>query len=188
LRPAARTLRLLSASCLLALTSPSRSHADAPLSPPARHSARSPSASACFTSDPEQGTWIHAPGEPERASWRLPTWHRVAWVSDDGEHLVTGFDGVNLAPANDPEDAEIVRFSHRTRPPEAYTLRALGYRRETLQRTVSHYAWGRYAGFDSQGRFRLEMVDGATLVFDVSGGALVERIEPPVAGGARSKP
>lgn len=166
-------------ACLLAqLTEAPPSRADSPLPPPARYSRCSPSGAFCFTADPRTGTSVHAAKEPARSLWTLPAWHRVAYVSDDGEHLVIGFDGVNLVPVDDPEQVRIVQFWNRGKLTKGYTLRDLGYQRDALQRTVSHYAWGSYEGFDARGHFRLRMIDGVSLVFDPASGALLERVAP----------
>lgn len=121
---------------------------------------------------------MHAANEPATPLWTLPAWHRVAYVSDDGEHLVTGLDGVNLVPADDPEQARIAQFWSRGRLTKGYTLHDLGYRRDSLQRTASHYAWGSYEGFDARGHFRLTMIDGVSLVLDPASGELLERVAP----------
>jgi hypothetical protein len=187
--PAAVPLRSVAAggACLLLalLCAPPRARADAPPAPPARYTHCSPSRAFCFSSDPERGTWVHPRGEPERATWSLPAWHRIAYLADDGEHLVTGYDGGNLVPLDAPERVEILCFWQRGAARKRHTLGDLGYPREKLTRTVSHYAWGRYDGFDSDGRFRLKMVDGASLLFDPASGELVRRIAPGADGSAR---
>ena len=170
------------------LLRPSPSSADAPLPPPARYTKCSASGAFCLTSDPNDGTSIHQRGEPERALWTLPEWYRVAFVADDGEHLVTGFDGANLVPVDPPEETVIVRFWQRGRLLQSHTLRALGYGRDALRRTVSHSAWGSYAGFDSSERFRLVMVDGTALVFDVTSGELAQRFAPADTGESVPRP
>lgn len=173
--------------CLLGLlVHPHRAGADSPSPPPARYSRCSSSGAFCFTSDPAAGTSVHTSTAPETSLWRLPSWYRVAFVSNDGEHLVVGFDGVNLVPLGDPEGSTIVQFWRRTELVKAYTLGELGYRRESLHRTASHYAWGRYDGFDSNGGFRLTMIDGVSLVFDPRSGELIRRVEPGPKGSAGS--
>jgi hypothetical protein len=64
--------------------------------------------------------------------------------------------------------------SHEGEEGKSYTLADLGYERGDLQRTASHFHWGGYRGFDEDGRFRLEMVDGLTILFDVATGERVE--------------
>lgn len=148
--------------------------ADEPLRPPARHSACSRSGEACVTSDPQDGTFVHGPqgGAVEASPWRIPEWFRTFWVLD-GQHLITGYNGLNLVPLNDPEDTTILRFWRSGELMTSYTLQDLGYRRQDFQKTVSHYHWGDYTGLDSKGRFGLKTVDGRALVFDPKTGTLV---------------
>lgn len=120
---------------------------------------------------------MHRRGEANSALWSLPGWFRVAHVSDDG-HLITGYDGINLVPTESPEKSEILTFWYQGQRLRTYTLADLGYDRSQLQQTVSHYHWGSYDGFDTQGHFSLSMVDGRVLVFDVTNGALVEGRAP----------
>lgn len=162
-------------ACLL--LAPSPVSADEPLPPPHRYTKCSASGVFCVTSDPSGGTSAHTSAEPEIHLWQVPAWFRVAYLHDDGEHLVTGFDGMNLVPVDDPERAQILEFWHRGKLLELYTLGDLGYRREDLRRTVSHYVWGDYVGFDADGHFGLRMLDGASLVFDVASGKLLQRVK-----------
>lgn len=148
--------------------------ADEPLRPPYRYTTCSPAETFCVTSDPTEGTSVHPAGAPERPLWTLPGWFRVADVSDDGRHLVTGYDGMNLVPRRDPERVTVLTFWHEGKQGVSYTLGDLGYESSDLQATVSHYYWGDYLGFDEDGRFRLRMVDGAVLRFDPATGKRIE--------------
>jgi hypothetical protein len=148
--------------------------ADEPLRPPHRYTECSPAKTVCLTTDPEDGTTVHRAEAPDRPLWRVTEWFRVAYVSDDGKHLVTGYGGMNLVPIEHPERTTVLTFWHEGEEGKSYTLADLGYERGDLQRTASHFHWGGYRGFDPDGRFRLEMVDGLTILFDVESG---ERIE-----------
>ena len=162
-------------SYLLAVAGATTLLADAPLRPPHRYTTCSPSGAACATSDPEAGTFGHPRDRPDaEPGWRIPRWFRVLYVADDGAHAVTGHDGL-LAPVDDPAATVVVVFWKDGERVASHTLANLGYTRRDLRRTVSHYFWGDYQGWDEEGRFRLAMVDGATLVFDVAAGELLRR-------------
>lgn len=131
----------------------------------------------CATSDPELGTFVHPADETDEADalWKLPRWYRVLFVTDDGIHLITGYDGMNLVPRDRPSETVVVEFWKRGSLVESYSLGDLGYSRARLRKTASHYHWGGYVGIGEDGRFRLEMVDGVKLVFDPSTGDLLRR-------------
>lgn len=150
--------------------------ADEPLRPPAPQTVCSPSQEICATSVPTEGTFVHEPGEndPAKAIWSLPEWHRVFFVSEDGV-LITGYSGINLVPRENPSSTVILEFWREDGLLESYELAELGYPRERLQQTASHYRWGGYLGLGEDGMFRLEMVDHVVLIFDPSSGGLVRR-------------
>lgn len=151
--------------------------ADEPLRPPHRHTTCSPSGEACVTSDPEAGTFGHPPGtsDPGAAPWILPSWFRVAYIANDGDHLVTGYDGRNLVPLENPEEIEILSFWRSGEPLRSYRLFDLIASKKALRRTASHYHWGRYEGFDEDGNFRLSTVEGVVLVFSPKTGEILRR-------------
>ena len=150
--------------------------ADGPLPPPHRYTECSVSEGACFTSDPEEGTFRHARGAADaaKARWRVPGWHRVAYLADDGDHLVTGYDGMNLVPIENPGQVEILTFWRRGEPVRCYRLSEL-VSTAALVRTASHQHWGDYEGFDPDGNFRLSTVEGVVLVFSPATGEIVRR-------------
>lgn len=69
----------------------------------------------------------------------------------------------------------VVAFWEAGKLLESYSLGDLGYSARNLEKTASHYHWGRYLGIGNDGRFRLAMVGGVSLVFDPQTGALVGR-------------
>jgi hypothetical protein len=159
-----------------AVAGPAASRADAPLQPPHRYTLCSPSKRFCVTSDPAAGTFAHAPGKPDEPLWSIPRWFRVVYLADDPEVLVTGYDGVNLVPRRSPGTVELLTFWHRGKAVRAYRLDELVTDLRRLQKTASHYNWGRYLGFDSDGNFRLTTVEGFTLIFDPRQAKLIRRL------------
>lgn len=154
--------------------------ADAPLRPPFRHTECSPSKRACVTSDPTQGTFAHAPGHPDKASalWTIPRWFRVLHPTDDADVVVTGYDGLSLAPLESPMSIEVVSFWRRGVLTRSYKLSEVLSDQRALRRTDSHYEWGSYRGIDSAGRLRISIIDGTVLVFDPATAAVLRRERP----------
>ena len=151
--------------------------ADEPLPPPHRHTTCSPSGEACVTSDPKEGTFSHPPGaaDSSAALWTLPGWYRVAYLADDGDHLVTGYNGNNLVPLGDSEGIEILTFWRRGQSLQSYRLSDLIASKKALRRTPSHYHWGGYEGFDADGNFRLSTVEGVVFVFHPRTGKILRK-------------
>lgn len=176
-RPVAQVIVLAVVGVAAIVVGAPRARADEPLRPPARHTVCSVSEAMCATSDPELGTFVHpADGSDESdVLWKLPRWYRVLFVTDDGMHLVTGYDGMNLVPQERPSETVVVEFWKRGSLVKSYSLGDLGYSRGRLQRTVSHYHWGGYLGIGEDGLFRLEMLDGVKLVFNPATGELLRR-------------
>src|SRR5687768_5325523 len=73
---------------------------DEPLPVPAPYQRCSWNRKYCVKADPQRGTVAY---EMEGSKfgpeiWKMPDWHRVAALADDGVHFVTGYDGMNLIP------------------------------------------------------------------------------------------
>ncbi|MGH2360563.1 MAG: hypothetical protein ACRDGM_08485 [bacterium] len=105
-------------------------------------------------------------GEPAAKLWEMPGWFRVAALADDGEHLVTGYDGGNLLRMHDTDDETMLTFYRKGSPIRRVPLREIIPDRKVLRRTVSHYLWGSCRGFDAKGRFLVQTVDGREIAYD----------------------
>jgi len=105
--------------------------------------------------------------------WEMGGWFRVAALADDGEHFVTGYDGVNLIPANYDPKMAMLTFYRNGKPFRSITLEELVPDLSKLQSTTSHVYWGYYAGFEN-GLYRVDTVDRGTLLFDPKTGELVQ--------------
>jgi hypothetical protein len=105
--------------------------------------------------------------------WEMSGWFRVAALADDGEHFITGYDGVNLIPANYDPKMTMLTFYRRGNPFRSISLQELVPDLSKLQPTASHVYWGYYAGFEN-GLYRVDTVDRGTLLFDPKTGDLVQ--------------
>jgi hypothetical protein len=83
--------------------------ADTPLPPPAKVTAMSPSGRIRAISDPKAGTRVEDVKQ-HKVLWSLPGWHRSLFVADDGKHLVTQYDGLNLIPNDFTDDLGLLTF------------------------------------------------------------------------------
>jgi hypothetical protein len=107
---------------------------------------------------------------PPKPLWEMPGWFREASLSNDCEHLVIGFEGSNLLPLDFKPDLVLLSFYERGRLLRVVKLNELIPDVHRLRRTVSHYSWGRFIGFDEKNQYLLETVEGLRIAFDVSTG------------------
>jgi hypothetical protein len=143
--------------------------ADTPLPPPTKVTVMSPSGRIRVISDPKAGTRAEDV-KRRKVLWSLPGWHRSLFVSDDGKHLVTQYDGLNLLPTDFTDDLVLLTFWREGRKVRDVHVRDFLPDRQMLARTVSHYHWGIVHGIDAQGRLKVERADGEIFLFDLSTG------------------
>jgi hypothetical protein len=147
--------------------------ADEPLPPPKLREIWSPSRQFCAEMEPKTMTTVvyrvETDGRRTR-QWAMYGWFRVASLADDGEHLITGNDGINLLPLIATKDEPMIRFFNRGELINTVTLGELLKDLSCLRRTASHYLWGSYRGLDEKGRYTVETVAGKTFLFDVATG------------------
>ncbi len=146
---------------------------DMPLPPPSKVTAVSPSGAIRAVSDPDSGTRVEDVAHGKML-WRLQHWYRSMRVANDGKHLVTESDGMNLIPLDFRDDFVLLTFWRDGRKIRQITIRGLFPDRRGLVRTVSHYAWRLTIDFDAHGLLRVSRVDGKTLLFDVTTGNIVK--------------
>lgn len=163
-----RSLVLASLVALLLGTRTSVGVADTPLPPPAEKTIWCASRAWCAVMDPRTDvTTVYKveAGDKRTVSWAMLGWHRVAWLADDGTHLVVGHPGVNLLPTDAKESDVLLYFVQKgeligtVRVGEVVPLAA-------LKRTASHLLWGSYEGVDAQGKVVVKTVEDKTFRFD----------------------
>jgi hypothetical protein len=139
--------------------------ADEPLPQPSEVIACSASGDFCATSNPLQKVTSVRHKGAEDVLWTLPGWHRWLFVSNDGESVVVGYDGMNLVPQNSTLDVPVLFFYHHGRLVRTVKLSDLYQRKSQLNKTASHFAWVRQASLNASGRLILELVDGRKAAF-----------------------
>ena len=97
-------------------------------------------------------------------------WFRWLFVSNDGIHVVTGYDGMNLIPTDYTDDLVLFTFWGKGRRIRSVTLKEVVPRKSILTRTVSHYHWGSIEGINDKGLLVVVRADGKKLYFDVKTG------------------
>ena len=153
---------------ILAITI-SAARGDMPLPPPSKVTVTSPSGRIRAISDPQLGTTVEDTAQ-QRVLWRMPEWHRAIFVADDGKHVVTEYDGLNLIPIDFSDDLVLLTFWREGSKIREVRVKDLFPDHSLLRRTVSHYTWGEVEGIDEHGRLRVRRIDGTTLLFDVTTG------------------
>jgi hypothetical protein len=146
--------------------------ADTPLPPPTTVSAMSPSGHIRAISDPKAGTRVEDVTQ-HKVLWSVPGWHRSLFVADDGKHLVTQYDGLNLIPTDFTDDLVLLTFWREGKKFREVTVKDFVPDHHVLEHTASHYYWGKVDGIDAQGRLKVERADGKIFFFDVSTGRTI---------------
>ena len=160
-----------SSIALLAAFLASPALADTPLPPPEKLTVCSADRNLCATSDPATNVTLVSPQAPGQQSWSIPGWHRWLFLSDDGESVVVGYDGMNLVPVDVTLSEPVLFFYNRGRLVRTVKLDQLYQRKSQLRRTVSHFAWVHNIGFNSSNQFVVELVDGKNVAFAPKTGA-----------------
>ena len=148
----------------------SKAYADEPLQPPYRHQVTSPDKRAVAISDPKTGTKI-VDAATGKELWSMPGWFRWLFVSNDGQHLATGYDGMNLIPVNYNQDIVLITFWERGRKVKTIALRNISPDASSLRRTVSHYRWGDIEGVNEHNQLVVTRADGRQYRFNIATGA-----------------
>jgi hypothetical protein len=146
-------------------------NADTPLLPPKRHEVESSSKKFVATVDPKLGVTVRAVGSSD-VLWKGPAmWARNAFLADDGEHFVTGYDGLNLIPANYSTDLVLITFWKKDQKIREVTVGELFPDPSVLVRTVSHYHWGGIRGIKGN-TLIVSRCDGTQVTFDITTGRI----------------
>lgn len=131
--------------------------ADTPLGPPGRFTQCSANGIFCVEMIPDSDGTIFRKDSDGRWTnlWVIPGWHRAVFVSDNGHHLVKCYGGLNLVPIRFDPAMTLVEIWRDGVRKHQLSLRAVVGDPSKMIRTVSHYAWGRCGGFESETRFVL---------------------------------
>jgi len=142
---------------------------DTPLPPSSKITATSPNGRIRAVSDPTTGTEVEDLTQ-HKVLWRLPDWHRSMFVANDGRHLVSQYDGLNLIPIDFRDELVLLTFWREGRKIREVRVGDLFPDHSILLRTASHYLWRHAIEIDAQDRLKVQRVDGRIFFFDVATG------------------
>lgn len=151
--------------------------ADTPLPPPKKKEVWSSNKQFCAVMDPRlKMTTVSRIGEDgsREKAWAMYGWFRVASLSNDGEHLVVGYDGMNLVRLDVEMDDVMIYFFRKGELINYVTLGELVKSKSSLKKTASHYLWGGFHGLNQDGNYVVETVEGRTVAFDVATGESIK--------------
>jgi hypothetical protein len=147
----------------------SGARADEPLPAAKKHTVCSPSKKFCAVSDPKKNITTVTAKKGGKALWSIPGWHRSLFVSDNGESLVVGYNGLNLVPVDVTLAEPMLRFYKRDKLVRMVTLGEFYKHKSQLQPTVSHLAWGHIQGFNGANQLGVVLYTNEALAFSVDG-------------------
>ena len=127
--------------------------------------------------DPEQKVTTvvrRRAGGVSQPLWSMDGWFRVAFVSNDGEYLVTGYDGGNLLPLKYKKDQVMISFYDRGRLIGQVRLNEMISDFSKLERVDTHYRWGDCLGLNSEDHLTVELADKTWLLFDIKTGKVIK--------------
>ena len=164
------------AAIVFALAWSAVSSADAPLPPPSQIARWSSNRRYVAVADPKRDavSVYRVDGDDRTELWSISPWQRSFELADDGEHLVVCFGGLNLLSLDYKPSWTMLRFYRRGALVRVWSLGELVPDLMKLQRTASHYSWGKCVGFDATGAFQAETVDRGILRFDAHTGTLLK--------------
>ncbi|MGO8746814.1 MAG: DUF4019 domain-containing protein [Thermoguttaceae bacterium] len=114
---------------------------------------------------------------------KIEGWLPVLSLANDGEHLILGYRDGAVLPLTVTKDVPMVRFFKRLSLMKKLTLGDLIQDVSKLEQTyvtsVPRYQWGAYCGFDKEGHYVVETIEGRRLTYDVSTGELVSMNTSP---------
>jgi hypothetical protein len=155
--------------------------ADEPLAAPAVVTTCSTSQTYCAISDPDSNLTVVSVKGSKKSKWQFPHWHRWLFVSNDGNTVVAGYDGMNLVPENISLDEPVLFFYHRgTAAVQTIKLGDLYRSKSDLRPTVSHYAWVDFISINAANQLVLHLADGRRMAFAVDT-AKVQEVAPDVS-------
>ncbi len=102
--------------------------------------------------------------------WSIEGVFSVAWLSNDGDHFVAGYEGGNLLPPNYDKNQVMLSFFSQGKIIDRVRLNHLITDFSKLEKVGSNYRWARFVGLNTCGYLVLETVEGRSFVFDVTTG------------------
>jgi hypothetical protein len=155
--------------------------ADAPLRHPYQYMVCSKNAKHCAVVDPLAGVSVYEIGKYEIGKemreplWRIKKWAQWGFLSDGGRYFVEPYHGLNLLPIDYNISTVMLKIWKEGKLQYSLKLRDIFKDFGKLERTVSHYHWGFYEGFDDAGNFIIKTVEKRSLAIDIKTGKITQQ-------------
>ncbi len=150
--------------------------ADAPLPPPAQYLVCSNDGKHCAVADLETVISVYEIGGGRKYPlWNLPKWHRWGFLANGGHYFVAPYYGYNLLALKYKKSTIMLKVWRDGKFQYSLELKDLIKDFGKLERTVSHYYWGLYEGFDADGKFIINTVEKRRLAIDIKTGKITEQ-------------
>lgn len=119
----------------------------------------------CVTSDLDAQTTSLRVKSTGKLLWSVPGWHRWIFVSDDGQTIAIGYDGMNLVPRDVTLGEPIIYIYKKGKLLRTVVLGDFFKSKSELRPTVSHYAWGNIQGFNRSNQLVVALANGKYAAF-----------------------
>ena len=106
--------------------------------------------------------------------WEVPGWHRNIFLSNNGVTLVIVYDGQSLIPLKYKQQMVMIKIWKSGVLKYTIRLDSLIDNFSSLERTVSHYQWGDFSGFDKNENFVVSTVENRRLLININTGIVSE--------------
>lgn len=104
--------------------------------------------------------------------WKMKGCFRWSALSNDGKFLAVPYRGGNLLSINYEKDQIMLTLYKKGRVTKIIRLHELIENFDNLQRTVSHFYWGKYTGFSKTGAYSIKTVEGNTFILNPKTGKI----------------
>ncbi len=155
--------------------------ADTPLRRPYQYMVCSKNAKHCAVVDPLAGVSVYETGNNELGRnmreplWRLKGWRQWSFLSNGGQYFVEPFLGFNLLPIDYDISTVMLRIWKGGKLQFSLKLIDIIKDFDKLERTVSHFHWGTYEGFNADGNFIIKTVEKRRLAINIKTGKITEQ-------------
>ncbi len=147
--------------------------ADEPLPAPEVRVVKSQDGLIEAKSDPKKNLTTIRRARTKKKLWTIPGWYRDLTVSNDGRHVVTGYDGINLIPRGYDNDLVLFTFWSEGERVRGVTVKEFIPHPSILEETVSHYHWGSIQGIDQDNRLVVRRADGRKFRYALESGTRI---------------
>ena len=149
--------------------------ADEPMPAPEKTMLVSPNKKAYATMDVDTNiTTVYKKNQKgdDAPLWSMLGWFPVAFISNSGDYLAIGYDGNNLLNLDYKKNEPILYIVKHGELLRQFTLDQIITDFSKMPRTVSHYNWGTYIGFNSKDEFIIETFDNRQIALNIETGKI----------------